>query len=144
MAHPSILDIVYPYEASRSYKDKVDVSRASGYPDNLLGTAMKVWAFFRRFDEFIHGPEFSVDELIACLNYSGPQVQDLIHDLHIAMLYLFIDEFESIDKTDPNRSKSKKSITRNCSVPFDFLQRGVSYDPSSWMLARTTSRMEQD
>lgn len=101
------MDIVHPYVANKGYKDKVEAARESGYPDHLLGVAMKVWAFFRRFDEFIHGPEFSVDELIACLMYSGSEIQDLIHDLHIAMLYLFIDEFESVDKTDPNRNKSR-------------------------------------
>ena len=105
--HPAILDLAYPYTAAKGYKEGSDAAKPSGYPDHLLGTAMKVWAFFRRFDEFIHGPEFSVDELVACLMYSGTEIQDLIHDLHIAMLYLFIDEFESVDKQDPNRSKSR-------------------------------------
>jgi DDT domain len=105
MKHPDILSLVNYYTADKKYQDLGKVSHPSGYPDQLLAPAMKVWAFFRHFDEFIHGPEFSVEEVIACFQYSGPDVLVLIHDLHIALLYLFIDEFESVDKADPNRHK---------------------------------------
>lgn len=112
MRHPDILGLVQFYTADKKYQELGTVSHASGYPDQLLSPVMKVWAFFRHFDEFIHGPEFSVDEVIACLQHSGPEVLDLIHDLHIALLYLFIDEFESVDKSDANRHKRTVCFTQ--------------------------------
>lgn len=69
----------------------------------IVGPAMKVWAFFRRFDEFIHGPEFSFDELYACLVESSNRHLELIHDIHIALVMIILDEFDSVDKNDGDR-----------------------------------------
>jgi hypothetical protein len=36
-------------------------------------------------------------------NYSGPESLDLINDIHIALLYVFIDEFEEGSKFETSK-----------------------------------------
>lgn len=55
---------------------------------------LKTTSFFDRFEELLQGPSFSKEELNAAIIYSGPDCLDLVHDIHIALLYVFIDEFE--------------------------------------------------
>lgn len=55
---------------------------------------LKITSFFKRFDELLQGPEFTKEELNAAVLYSGTDTIDLLNDIHIALLYVFIDEFE--------------------------------------------------
>lgn len=56
---------------------------------------MKTCTFFSRFDELLQGPSFDKYELEAAIVYcNDDKYIDLIHDIHIALLYVFIDEFE--------------------------------------------------
>ena len=55
---------------------------------------LKITSFFERFEDLLQGPNFTKEELNAAILHSGPECLDLIHDIHIALLYEFIDEFE--------------------------------------------------
>ena len=55
---------------------------------------LKITSFFQRFDELLQGPAFTNEELNAAITYCGPESIDLLNDIHIALLYVFIDEFE--------------------------------------------------
>jgi hypothetical protein len=63
-------------------------------PPQFLGDILKISHFFQKFDELIDGPEFSKEELYVCMMYEADDRLELIHDLHIALLYLFLDEYE--------------------------------------------------
>lgn len=51
--------------------------------------------------------------------YDGGQVVDLIQDIHIALLYLFIDEYEKNSKFELPRDTGKVFyLLRNCKGEF--------------------------
>ena len=64
-------------------------------PPQYLCDTLKISHFFQKFDDFIEGPEFSAEELYVCIMYDGEDRIDLIHDIHIALLWIFLDEFDN-------------------------------------------------
>lgn len=85
---------------------------------------MKVWAFFRRFDEFIHGPEFSIDELYTCIVESSGLHLALIHDIHVALVMIVLDEYDSVEKSDTERH-SRLSMYLLTSCKEDFIMQHI-------------------
>ena len=103
MKNPAILRFAASSKSKPAYCKLAAPVPPTPWDPLIVGPAMKVWAFFRRFDEFIHGPEFSFDELYACLVEASDRHLDLIHDVHIALVMVILDEFDSVDKNDADR-----------------------------------------
>ncbi len=62
-------------------------------PSEHLGDVLEIFAFFDYFYEILEGPVFELEELWSCFEYQGPKFLDLIHDIHLAIVQLFIKSF---------------------------------------------------
>lgn len=62
-------------------------------PSEHLGDVLEIFAFFDYFYEILEGPVFELEELWSCFEYQGPKFLDLIHDIHLAIIQLFMKSF---------------------------------------------------
>lgn len=118
VAHPKLMHLVERSSKPQGFKfvagEKVvqippKIFRPSEYGFGLLGPAVKVWAFFRRFDEYLHAPEFSLDELILCASGHSPEILTLANDIYTSLALVAIEEFKGLDRKDPDRANQHAS-----------------------------------
>ena len=59
-------------------------------PQEHLGNVLEIYTFFQYFDSVLDGPIFDIEELWTSFFYSGPDFLELIHDMHLAIVNLWI------------------------------------------------------
>jgi len=94
----------------KDYSKPKPPAKTDFIPPQFLGDILKISHFFEKFDELIDGPEFSKEELYVAIMYEGEERMELIHDIHIALLYLFLDEFEENKKYDNPKESNQGQL----------------------------------
>ena len=59
-------------------------------PEEHLGDVLEIYTFFQYFDPILDGPIFELGELWACFYYQGDKFLDLIHDMHLVLINLWV------------------------------------------------------
>ena len=59
-------------------------------PEEYLGDVLEIYTFFQYFDPILDGPIFEMEELWACFYYQGDKFLDLIQDIHLVLINLWV------------------------------------------------------
>lgn len=64
-------------------------------PEEYLGDLLEIYTFYKYFDDLLDGPIFEIEELWACIFYKGDKYLDLVQDMHMIIINMFLENLET-------------------------------------------------
>lgn len=64
-------------------------------PKEHLGDLLEIFTFYKYFDDLLDGPIFEIEELWACIYYNGDKYLDLVQDMHMIIINMFLENLET-------------------------------------------------
>ena len=64
-------------------------------PKEHLGNLLEIYTFYKYFDDLLDGPIFELEELWSCIFYNGDNYLDLVQDMHMIIINMFLENLDT-------------------------------------------------